>query len=114
MWSIARATTSILERLLIVVAKAKPSVRLAMSLIVSVLLVRLRNKMRQLTKNEIDDLEFDAGLMGFRVVYLPKPLDWNHFVLYYLKPELTYVGHYRGLNEVKLGMQKHYRPEYSK
>jgi ribosomal protein L14 len=46
MWSIARATTSILERLLIVVAKAKPSVRLAMSLVVSVLLVRLRNKMK--------------------------------------------------------------------
>jgi hypothetical protein len=71
------------------------------------------NKMKQLTKNEIADLEFDAEFMGFRVVYLPKPLDWNHFVLYYLKPELTYVGHYRGLNEVKLGMQKHYKPEYS-
>jgi hypothetical protein len=61
--------------------------------------------MRQLSKNEVD-----AGLMGFRVVYIPKPLDWNHFVLYYLQPELTYVGHYRGLNEVKLAMQKHYRP----
>ena len=70
-------------------------------------------KMKKLTKNEIDDLEFDAGLMGFRVVYLPKPLDWNHFVLYYVKPELTYVGHYRGLNEVKMAMQKHYKPEYS-
>jgi hypothetical protein len=46
MWSIARATTSILERLLIVVARVKPSVRLAMSLVVSVLLVRLRNKMK--------------------------------------------------------------------
>ena len=51
--------------------------------------------------------------MGFRVVYLPKPLDWNHFVLYYVKPKLTHVGHYRGLNEVKLAMQKHYKPEYS-
>ena len=68
--------------------------------------------MRQLTKNEIDDLECDAGLMGFRVVYLPKPLDWNHFVLYYVKPELTHGGHYRGLNEVRLAMQKHYKPEY--
>jgi hypothetical protein len=46
MWSIARATTSILERLWIVVVRVKPSVRLAMSLIVSVLLVRLRNKMK--------------------------------------------------------------------
>jgi hypothetical protein len=50
MWSIARATTSILERLWIVVAKAKPSVRLAMSLVVSVLLVRLRNKMKMKKK----------------------------------------------------------------
>ena len=66
--------------------------------------------MRKLTQREVDDLEFDAGLMGFRVVYIPKPLDWNHFVLYYLQPELTYVGHYRGLIEVKMGMQKHYRP----
>ena len=66
--------------------------------------------MRKLSQREVDDLEFDAGLMGFRVVYIPKPLDWNHFVLYYLQPELTYVGHYRGLNEVKMGMQKHYRP----
>jgi ribosomal protein L14 len=46
MWSIARATTSTLEWLLIVVAKAKPSVRLAMSLVVSATLVRLRNKMK--------------------------------------------------------------------
>jgi ribosomal protein L14 len=51
MWSIARATTSILERLWIVVAKAKPSVRLAMSLIVSATLVRLRNKMK--TKKKV-------------------------------------------------------------
>jgi hypothetical protein len=46
MWSIARVTTSILERLWIVVVKAKPSARLAMSLVVNVLLVRLRNKMK--------------------------------------------------------------------
>jgi ribosomal protein L14 len=46
MWSIARVTTSILERLWIVVVKAKPSVRLAMSLVVSATLVRLRNKMK--------------------------------------------------------------------
>jgi ribosomal protein L14 len=51
MWSIARATTSILERLWIVVAKVKPSVRLAMSLIVSATLVRLRNKMK--TKKKV-------------------------------------------------------------
>lgn len=46
MWSIARATTSILERLLIVVVRVKPSVRLAMSLVASATLVRLRNKMK--------------------------------------------------------------------
>lgn len=66
--------------------------------------------MRKLSQREVDDLEFDAGLMGFRVVYLPKPLDWNHFVLYYLKPELKYVGHYRTLNDVRMAMQKHYKP----
>ncbi len=69
--------------------------------------------MKQLTKNQIDDLECDAELRGFRVVYLPKPLDCNHVVLYYVKPKLTLVGHYRGLNEVRLAMQKHYQPEYS-
>lgn len=67
--------------------------------------------MRQLTKREVEDLEFDAQLMGFRVVYIKKPLDWNHFVLYYLKPELTYVGHYRTLNNVRMAMQQHYKPE---
>lgn len=67
--------------------------------------------MRKPSKNEVDDLEFDAGLMGFRVVYIPKPLDQNHFVLYYLKPELTYVGHYRTLDNVRMAMQKHYKPE---
>ena len=65
--------------------------------------------MRQITKNEIDDLEFDADLMGMRVVYIKKPLDENHFVLYHRKPELTYIGHYRRLNDVKIAMQKHYQ-----
>lgn len=67
--------------------------------------------MRVLSDREIKDLEFDAELMGFRVVYLKKPLDDNHFVLYHLKPVLTHVGHYRRLNDVKLAMQKHYRTE---
>lgn len=66
--------------------------------------------MKKLSKNEIEDLAFDASLMGFRVVYIPKPLDWNHFVLYYLKPELTYIGHYRTLDNVRMAMQKHYKP----
>jgi len=66
--------------------------------------------MRTPTAREIDDLHFDAELMRFRVVYLPKPLDWNHFVLYHTQPELEYVGHYRSLNDVKLAMQKNYRP----
>ena len=56
-------------------------------------------------------MEFDAQLMGFRVVYLKKPLDCNHFVLYYLKPQLTHVGHYRTLNDVRMAMQQHYKPE---
>lgn len=66
--------------------------------------------MRQLSQREIDDLYFDAQLMGFRVVYLKKPLDQNHFVLYYLQPQLTHVGHYRTLNDVRMAMQEHYRP----
>lgn len=66
--------------------------------------------MRQLSKRELADLEFDAQLMGFRVVYLKKPLDENHFVLYYLKPQLTHVGHYRRLNDVRAAMQQHYKP----
>ena len=66
--------------------------------------------MRQLSQREIDDLYFDAQLMGFRVVYLKKPLDQNHFVLYYLQPQLTHVGHYRTLNDIRMAMQKHYRP----
>ena len=64
--------------------------------------------MRKLTKTEIADLEFDADLMGFRVVYLPNPLDENHFVLYHRKPVLTHVGHYRRLNDVRMAMQEHY------
>lgn len=66
--------------------------------------------MRKPTKNELDDLYFDAELMNFRVVYIEKPLDENHFVLYYNKPSLEHVGHYRRLNDVRLAMQKHYRP----
>ena len=69
-----------------------------------------RKSMRKLTKTELEDLEFDAQLMGFRVVYLEKPLDWNHFVLYHLMPQLTYVGHYRTLNDVRMAMQEHYKP----
>lgn len=65
--------------------------------------------MKQLTKAEIADLEFDANLMGFRVVYLPRPLDDNHFVLYYQKPVLTHVGHYRRLSDVRQAMQTNYR-----
>jgi hypothetical protein len=65
--------------------------------------------MREMTRNEVDDLEFDADLMGMRVVYIKKPLDENHFVLYYKKPELTYIGHYRNLNAVRVAMQKHYK-----
>jgi ribosomal protein L14 len=64
MWSIARATTSILERLWIVVAKAKPSVRLAMSLIVGVLLVRLRNKMKTKKKKVLTDHQRAVILMN--------------------------------------------------
>ena len=64
--------------------------------------------MRKLTKTEISDLEFDADLMGFRVVYLPDPLDENHFVLYHKKPVLTHIGHYRKLTDVWLAMQEHY------
>jgi len=64
--------------------------------------------MRKLTKAEISDLEFDANLMGFRVVYLPNPLDENHFVLYHRKPMLTHVGHYRRLWDVRMAMQEHY------
>lgn len=66
--------------------------------------------MRKPSKTELDDLVFDAELMNMRVVYLEKPLDWNHFVLYHAKPQLEYVGHYKHLNEVKLAMQKNYRP----
>jgi hypothetical protein len=65
--------------------------------------------MREMTKTEVEDLEFDAELMGMRVVYIRKPLDENHFVLYYSKPELKYIGHYRRLNDVKMAMQKHYK-----
>lgn len=67
--------------------------------------------MRKLSKKEVDDLEFDADLMGFRVVYLEKPLDDNHFVLYYRKPQLAHIGHYRRLADLHLAMQTHYRPE---
>lgn len=67
--------------------------------------------MRSLSEREIEDLQFDASLMGFRVVYIPRPLDENHFVLYYVKPVLTHIGHYRRLNDVKLAMQKNYRSE---
>jgi len=66
--------------------------------------------MKQMSKNELDDLYFDAELMNFRVVYIEKPLDENHFVLYHTKPQLEHVGHYRRLNDVKLAMQKHYKP----
>jgi hypothetical protein len=65
--------------------------------------------MREMTKTEVEDLEFDAELMGMRVVYIRKPLDENHFVLYYSKPELKYICHYRRLNDVKMAMQKHYK-----
>jgi hypothetical protein len=65
--------------------------------------------MRKPSKNELDDLRFDAELMNFRVVYIEKPLDWNHFVLYYTQPQLEHVGHYKTMNDVKLAMQKHYR-----
>jgi hypothetical protein len=67
--------------------------------------------MNSLSKREIEDLEFDADLMGFRVVYIRKPLDENHFVLYYRKPQLTHIGHYRRPNDVRLAMQKYYRIE---
>jgi hypothetical protein len=66
--------------------------------------------MKKLSNMDLDDLQFDAQLMGFRVVYLEKPLDWNHFVLYHLMPQLTYVGHYRTLNDVRMDMQQHYVP----
>lgn len=64
--------------------------------------------MRKLTKKEISDLEFDADLMGFRVVYIEKPLDENHFVLYKRQPQLTYVGHYRRMNDIQMAMQQTY------
>jgi len=64
----------------------------------------------RLSKNQISDLEFDADLMGFRVVYIEKPLDENHFVLYYKKPQLSYIGHYRRLNDLHMAMQNHYKP----
>jgi hypothetical protein len=63
MWSIARVTTSILERLWIVVARVKPIARLAMSLIVNVLLVRLRNKMK-MKKKELTAHEKAVILMN--------------------------------------------------
>jgi hypothetical protein len=66
--------------------------------------------MRKPSKNELDDLYFDAELMNFRVVYIEKPLDENRFVLYHNKPQLEHVGHYRRLNDVKLVMQKYSRP----
>lgn len=64
--------------------------------------------MRLLNKTEIADLEFDADLMGFRLVYIPRPLDENHFVLYYKEPVLTYIGHYRNIRDLQVAMQKHY------
>jgi hypothetical protein len=64
--------------------------------------------MRKLSKTEIADLEFDADLMGYRVVYLPKPLDENHFVLYRKEPVLTHIGHYRNLIKVRQAMQDNY------
>lgn len=70
--------------------------------------------MRSLSSAEIADLEFDADLMGYRAVYLPKPLDYNFFVLYRKKPELTYVGHYRTLDSVYRAMHDNYIPEASR
>jgi len=67
--------------------------------------------MKKLSKKDVSDLEFDANLMGFRVVYLEKPLDENHFVLYRKKPQLTHIGHYRRLTDVQLAMQTHYSME---
>ena len=64
--------------------------------------------MRMLNKTEIADLEFDADLMGFRVVYIAKPLDENHFVLYHKEPVLKHVGHYRNLRDLHLAMQANY------
>jgi hypothetical protein len=61
------------------------------------------------TKTEISNLDFDADLMGYRLVFIEKPLDENHFVLYYKKPELTYIGHYRRVRDLQEAMQKHYR-----
>jgi hypothetical protein len=66
--------------------------------------------MKKPSKYELDDLTFDAQLMNMRVVYIEKPLDNNHFVLYHTMPQLDYIGHYRLLNDVKLAMQKNYRP----
>lgn len=65
----------------------------------------------QLTKTQIDDLMFDADLMGYRLVYLQKPLDNNPFILYYKKPELTYIGHYKNLRTLQEAMQTNYRQE---
>jgi hypothetical protein len=64
MWFIARVTTSTLERLLIVVVRAKLSVRLAMSLVVSVLLVRLRNNKMKRQKKELTAHEKAVILMN--------------------------------------------------
>jgi hypothetical protein len=65
--------------------------------------------MRVLNKVEVADLQFDADLMGYRLVYLPKPLDQFHFVLYYKEPVLTYIGHYRNLNDLNKAMQDNYK-----
>ena len=60
-------------------------------------------------KKQISDLEFDADLMGYRLIFIEKPLDENHFVLYYKKPELTYIGHYRRVNDLQVAMQNNYK-----
>jgi hypothetical protein len=65
---------------------------------------------KKVTNAELEDLQFDAQLMGFRVVYIKKPLDDNHFVLYRTKPELQHVAHCRRLNDVRIAMQKYYTP----
>lgn len=64
--------------------------------------------MRQLSRNELDNLDFDANLMGFRIVYIRKPLDQFHFVLYHKHPELKYMGHYKNVRDVQNAMQQNY------
>lgn len=68
--------------------------------------------MRLLSKTELSDLQFDADLMGYRLVYLPKPLDQFHFVLYRKEPVLQHIGHYRNVTEVTRAMQENYSNTY--